>query len=203
MEKTAADANIQSAKIRFKCRVNGQSWGSAQKTWSLDSTVNQTAEETLRSRFIVLATGYYDHDELLQARIPGIDSFTGPFVQPGLWPTDLDCNGKDGVIIGLGVTVIDVLPAMASEAKHITMLQRSLSYVIPIPMEYCFETFARAWIPLGLQQKLIRLESVITPVPFSKFCMPRKLMKKTILSLLGKDASLSPDVNPTNSPLEQ
>ena len=100
MKRTAAADGID-RHIRFEHKVKNLSWSSTSKTWATKANVNCT-DTTLTSRFMFLATGYYDYEEGLKAHIPGISNFTGTVAHPKFWPEDLSYKDKNVVIIGLG-----------------------------------------------------------------------------------------------------
>ncbi|KAJ5820582.1 hypothetical protein N7474_006173 [Penicillium riverlandense] len=195
-------------KVKFKHRVNQLAWSSESKAWTLDLTVNETTPTTIRSRFVLLGTGYYDYHETLQADIPGIQDFAGTLVHPQYWPTDLDYKDKNVVIIGSGATAITLLPSVAKTAKHVTMLQRSPSYVMSIPNEDLVEKAIRLLFPKVLARKLIRIKWIIVPLLLVTFCrrFPR-LARKWLLFLTSKELPkgmpLDPDFTPRYNPWEQ
>lgn len=104
-------------KVKLKHRVNQLAWSSESKAWTLDLTVNETTPSAIRSRFVLLGTGYYDYHEPLQADIPGIQNFAGTLVHPQYWPEDLDYKDKKVVIIGSGATAITLLPSLAKDCE--------------------------------------------------------------------------------------
>ncbi|KAL2692487.1 hypothetical protein Neosp_002897 [[Neocosmospora] mangrovei] len=126
-EKEGIDRHMQ-----FKRRVVSANWDSADQSWSL--VVETSPGETLeyQARFLILGTGYYDYNEPRKPDIPGLDSFDGQVIHPQFWPEELDYADKEIVIVGSGATAITLLPNLASKAKHVTMLQRSPTYILSI-----------------------------------------------------------------------
>ncbi len=119
-------------RIRYGHRVIHAAWSSAEARWTLD--VECEGETTqLTAKFLLGCTGYYRYDRGYVADLPGIENFRGEIVRPQFWPEDLDYKGKRVVVIGSGATAVTLVPAMAGEAQHVTMLQRSPSYIIPLP----------------------------------------------------------------------
>jgi cation diffusion facilitator CzcD-associated flavoprotein CzcO len=133
--KAAARDNGIDKKILFHHHVNDANWSSKEKRWNIKVTANQTEQKTFSSRFFLMCTGYYDYTTPLQTIIPGIDDFKGEVVHPQFWPKDLDYKDKEVVIVGSGATAITLVPAMADKVKHVTMLQRSPSYLVSLPKE--------------------------------------------------------------------
>ncbi len=109
--------------------------------------------KTYRCRFVFFGTGYYDYDNPYKPPFPGIETFTGDVVHPQHWPASLDCTGKRFVVIGSGATAVSLIPSLAEQAAHVTMLQRTPSYMISTPQveptSVRSETCCRAGLPTG------------------------------------------------------
>jgi cation diffusion facilitator CzcD-associated flavoprotein CzcO len=135
LEDSAREAGVDGA-IRYGVRVREADWSSADQLWTLRVEAGDAATVLeLRARFLVLGTGYYDHDHGHRPDLPGIDGFAGPVVHPQHWPEELDHAGKRVVVIGSGATAITLVPAMARSAAKVKMLQRSPSYLLALPSE--------------------------------------------------------------------
>ncbi|KAB8261669.1 hypothetical protein BDV32DRAFT_137234 [Aspergillus pseudonomiae] len=120
-------------RILFRHRVVTTNWSTAKQQWDLDVEVKGGKRIVLHARFLVLGTGYYDYTEALQPEIPGLpNNFTGTVAHPQFWPEDLDYADKRVLIIGSGATAITLLPNMAAKAAHVTMLQRSPTYIMSL-----------------------------------------------------------------------
>jgi cation diffusion facilitator CzcD-associated flavoprotein CzcO len=120
--------------ITFGRKVIDANWSSADGLWTVTAVDEATgASETWTSSFVVTCTGYYDYDQGYRPDLPGESEFSGPLIHPQAWPQDLDYRGKRVVVIGSGATAITLVPAMAEDAAHVTMLQRSPSYVVSLP----------------------------------------------------------------------
>ena len=121
--------------IRFGHRVLRADWSSDTATWTVQ-VQRQSADDVveLTCRWLISGAGYYDYEEAHAPSFEGQEDFAGPVVHPQFWPEDLDYANKSVVVIGSGATAVTVVPAMAdSGAGHVTMLQRSPSYVLPLP----------------------------------------------------------------------
>jgi cation diffusion facilitator CzcD-associated flavoprotein CzcO len=119
--------------IDFGRRVTSAAWDSASSTW-LTTTLDEQGEVVqYRSRLLFMCSGYYRYAEGYTPAIPGLADFTGTVVHPQLWPEDLDYSGKRVAVIGSGATAVTLIPAMADEAAHITMVQRSPTYILSMP----------------------------------------------------------------------
>jgi cation diffusion facilitator CzcD-associated flavoprotein CzcO len=139
LQETVAENRLADV-IRFRHRVVGVDWSSEDSTWTLTVKVTdgtgETTTKTIRTRWIFAATGYYRYDEGYSPDFPGIEDFGGLVVHPQHWPEDLDYSGKKVVIIGSGATAVTMVPAMLKgdgAAKHVTMLQRTPTYIMAMP----------------------------------------------------------------------
>ena len=120
--------------IRFNCRVTRAEWSSSDARWTVDVERCDTGEaDQMTCGFLFTCTGYYRYDEGYTPEFPGIERFGGRVVHPQFWTDDVDHAGKQVVVIGSGATAVTVVPALAERAAHVTMLQRSPSYVFPFP----------------------------------------------------------------------
>ncbi|MCW2142517.1 flavin-containing monooxygenase [Actinoplanes cyaneus] len=119
--------------IRYHHRVVAASWSSGDARWTVEVERADTGERiTLTCDWIFSASGYYRYDEGFTPSFAGRDSFAGRIVHPQHWPADLDYTGKQVVVIGSGATAVTIVPAMAGEAAHVTMLQRTPTYIMPV-----------------------------------------------------------------------
>ncbi len=118
--------------IRFNTRVVSADWDSTTDTWTVQTDVNGEPK-TYRGRFLFFGTGYYNYDEPYSPEFPGIDQFKGEVVHPQFWPESLDYTGKRVVVIGSGATAVSLIPALTETAGHVTMLQRSPTYMLSAP----------------------------------------------------------------------
>jgi len=133
IEETAREHGVDRL-IRFGTKINGANWSSEQRCWTVDA-VDEASGEKLRftCKQLVSCTGYYNHDHGYLPHFPGEDQFRGMRIHPQHWPEDLDYRGKRIVVVGSGATAVTLIPAMAGRAAHVTMLQRSPSYVMTVP----------------------------------------------------------------------
>jgi cation diffusion facilitator CzcD-associated flavoprotein CzcO len=117
------------AHLRYRRRVVAASWSSEENRWSLNVRHLETgAVEAYSCEFLWMCQGYYKHDEGYTPAWPGFESFAGRVVHPQTWPADLDLAGRDVVVIGSGATAATLVPAIAEQCGHVTMLQRSPTY---------------------------------------------------------------------------
>lgn len=119
--------------IKLGHRVVSANWSSKSHSWRLVVQTPGNRDIALNSRFVILGSGYYDYQEPLRPQIPGLyENFKGTIVHPQFWPEDLDYADKRIIVIGSGATAITLLPSLAAKARHVTMLQRSPTYIMTI-----------------------------------------------------------------------
>src|SRR5215203_676936 len=118
--------------IRYQHQITSARWSSEDNRWTIDATrIDPGDAVRFTAGFLWMCQGYYRHAEGYTPEWPGMERFTGEIVHPQSWPEDLDYRGKNIVVIGSGATAATLIPAIAEECGHITMLQRSPTYFIP------------------------------------------------------------------------
>jgi monooxygenase len=131
IKDTATEAGID-RHIRYGHRVTAASWSTEDSVWTVDAEHNGEPVR-LTARFLYVCTGYYHYDGGYSPAFPGVERFGGTVIHPQQWPEDLDYADKNVVVIGSGATAVTLVPAMTDKAKHVTMLQRSPTYIIARP----------------------------------------------------------------------
>ncbi len=129
-----ADKNGIKQKIRFNHKVKKLAWSSVTARWSLEVEVNGETR-LFASSFVLSCSGYYDYNEGYEPKFNNKEAFEGQFVHPQHWPQDLDYSNKKVVVIGSGATAVTLVPNLANQAKHVTMLQRSPTYIASMPWQ--------------------------------------------------------------------
>ena len=133
LRETVAEFDL-ARHIHFGRLVRRASWSSAEQRWTVEIEHADTGERsTMTANFLNMCAGYYSYREGHTPEFPGIERFKGKVVHPQAWPEDLDYKGKRVVVIGSGATAATLVPAMAVDTGHITMLQRSPTYMAPAP----------------------------------------------------------------------
>ena len=123
------DENDLAPHIRYRHRISAGNWDEASKTWTLVATDEATGEtQEFTCNFLWMCQGYYRHSEGYTPEWPGMDRYKGTIVHPQTWPEDLDYTGKKVLCIGSGATTATVVPAIAADCDHVTVLQRSPTY---------------------------------------------------------------------------
>ncbi|MFC7219117.1 flavin-containing monooxygenase [Streptomyces polyrhachis] len=161
VQDTAAAHGVTD-QIRYGRRVVRSDFDSASNLWTVRvEREDGSPDEVWTAGFVVMATGYYDYDEAYRPAFPGEEDFAGQVVHPQFWPEDLDYAGKRVVVIGSGATAITLLPAMADETAHVTMLQRSPTYILALPEDDPIATAMRALrLPASLVHRFGRARNI-------------------------------------------
>jgi len=149
IRETAREHGID-AHIRYGHKVVRAEWSSAAACWTVHADGpdgSDGATRTVRARFLYMCSGYYSYDRAYRPEFEGEDGYRGRIVQPQFWPRDLDYAGQRVVVIGSGATAVTLVPAMARQAAHVTMLQRSPTYVVARPSEYGFARRLQKLLP--------------------------------------------------------
>jgi len=196
IRETAAEFKVDK-EIRYGHRVNHASWSSADACWTVEVDTNQeksmvqsslsTQDSALSTQyftcnFLYLCTGYYDYTAGYTPEWPGVEKFRGQIVHPQKWPEDLDYAGKRVVVIGSGATAVTLVPAMAERAAHVTMLQRSPTYVVSRPAEDKIANTLRSLLPAGAAYALTRWKNVLMQLFFYNLARRRPDLFKWMLA---------------------
>jgi monooxygenase len=201
---TAAEYKIDQT-IRYHHRVRRASWSSDQARWTIDAeTGPEKTLVQLTCNFLYLCTGYYDYESGYTPEWPGVERFRGTMVHPQKWPRDLDYTGKHVVVIGSGATAITLVPAMAERAAHVTMLQRSPSYIVSRPAEDKVANFLRRVLPDRAAYMLTRWKNVLSATFFYSLARKRPeifkwMVTRGVRNQLGKEYDakhFTPPYNP-------
>ena len=150
-----------SSKIHFQHRVVSANYDSATRKWSVVVENAQGKKQTWIANFVLGCTGYYNYDQGFQPEFPNQEAFKGTFIHPQHWPENLDYSGKKVVIIGSGATAITLVPAMVKGgAGHVTMLQRSPTYIASVPSIDMIYSKMRKLLPEDVAYKLTRARNI-------------------------------------------
>lgn len=169
VRETAAAYGIDK-HIRFHRRVERASWSSADARWTLDVRDTQTNNvETVTCSFLFCCAGYYRYDAGYTPELAGRERFRGQIIHPQHWPEGLDYTGKRVVVIGSGATAVTVVPEMAKKAAHVTMLQRSPSYVMSRPAKDPIAGWLRRRLPNNVAGNVTRWKNVLLGMAFYNY----------------------------------
>jgi monooxygenase len=132
LRETVAEYRL-AEQIHFGCRVVGANFATEDARWTVQVRGAGGEEREITCSILFAATGYYNYEAGFMPQFPGVERFAGQLIHPQHWPEDLDYAGKQVVVIGSGATAVTLVPAMAPTAGHVTMLQRSPTYVVSLP----------------------------------------------------------------------
>ncbi len=208
VRETAADYGVD-RKIRFRHHVKRLSWSSRDAVWTIEAERGPEREPVqLTCSFLFMCSGYYDYAGGYTPEFPGIEQFQGRLVHPQKWPEALDYAGKRIVVIGSGATAVTLVPAMAAEAAHVTMLQRSPTYVVSRPAEDQLANRLRRYLPAKLAYGLIRWRNVMLQGYFFKMARRKpEQFKQRVIGLvrhhLGPGYDVATHFTPRYNPWDQ
>jgi monooxygenase len=182
IRETAAEFGVDKA-IRYSHRVRRASWSSNDSRWLVEVEIGpHKTPVQLTCNFLYLCTGYYDYASGYTPEWPGVARFRGTIVHPQQWPEDLDYTNKRVVVIGSGATAITLVPAMAQRAAHVTMLQRSPSYVVSRPAEDKIANALRRYLPDRTAYALARWKNVLAGTFFYSLARKRPELFKWMIA---------------------
>ncbi|MEP7147272.1 MAG: NAD(P)/FAD-dependent oxidoreductase [Acidobacteriota bacterium] len=180
---TAAEFGVDK-EIRYGHRVKKASWSSNDALWTVEAETAIGVTEFTCS-FLYTCTGYYDYENGYTPEWPGVEKFLGQIVHPQKWPEDLDYVNKRIIVIGSGATAVTLVPAMAEIADHVTMLQRSPTYIMTLPAEDRVANFLRRQLPDRTAYALTRWKNVMLQMFF--YVLSRK-RPETMKRFIAKGA---------------
>jgi monooxygenase len=181
VRETAREYGVEE-KIRFGHKVVRAEWSTADARWTVHAQVGGS-DETVRLTcgFLFWCSGYYRYDEGFRPRFAGEERFGGTLVHPQHWPEDLHYAGKRVVVIGSGATAVTLVPAMADRAEHVTMLQRSPSYIVSLPGQDRLAQALGRRLPAKATYAVVRFKNVTRMLLSYKLSRRRpELMKRLI-----------------------
>jgi cation diffusion facilitator CzcD-associated flavoprotein CzcO len=180
--RETAEENGVDQHIRFHHRVVRADWSTPDQRWHVEAERTDTGETVqLSAGFMFSCSGYYRYDQGYTPDFEGTDRFNGRIVHPQLWPEDLDYEGKRVVVIGSGATAVTLVPAMAARAAHVTMLQRSPTYIVSLPGEDPIAKFLRKRLPAKLAYSIVRWKNVLLTMLSFQLSRRRPRFMKAVL----------------------
>jgi monooxygenase len=186
--RETAEENGITEKIRLNRWVSSAAWSSEDARWLVEVTDRDSGERSqISCNWLFGGTGYYRYDEGFTPDLPGLENYQGQVVHPQRWPEDLDYKGKRVVVIGSGATAVTLVPAMAGDTEHITMLQRSPSYVLSIPSEDPIARLLRRLFGRERGFELTRRKNIFMMTSIYKFCQRRpRRARKVLMGMVAK-----------------
>src|SRR5947209_2211668 len=208
VRETAVENGIDE-KIRFNHRVVGAEWSTDEQRWTVSAERRNTPETVqLTCSFLLMCSGYYRYDEGYTPEFEGTERFGGRIVHPQFWTDDVEYEGKRVIVVGSGATAVTLVPALAARAEHVTMLQRSPSYIVSLPAEDPLARLARRALPKMLAYHAIRWKNVLLMMLSFQLSRRRPRFMKAVIRK-GVERRLPPgyDVdthfNPPYNPWDQ
>lgn len=178
---TARDHGIE-CRIRYGTRMIAANWSTPDARWTVEVEAGGERRE-LTCAFLYMCSGYYDYAGGYRPHFPDEEAFGGPIVHPQSWPEDLDYAGKRIVVIGSGATAVTLVPELASRAAHVTMLQRSPTYMVSRPSRDRVADWLRAKLPAGAAYRFTRWKNVGLGMFFYR--LARRRPEKAKARLIG------------------
>ncbi len=204
---TATEYGIDQ-KVQYGLKIVASDWSSTASQWVVTALHEATGKtQTFTCTFLIGCTGYYNYDAGFLPSFPGVDQFQGEYVHPQHWPADLDYAGKKVVIIGSGATAVTMVPTMAGTAEHVTMLQRSPSYVLSLPSLDKISKFLGRFLSEDRVYQLARLRNIKLQAAIYNSCRRwPKAMRRFLLWQVRRQVGPSVDMahfSPTYMPWDE
>ncbi|QEH35240.1 FAD-containing monooxygenase EthA [Aquisphaera giovannonii] len=208
LRETAREFGID-RRIRFRHRVRSASWSSESGRWTIEADAGEHPEPVRYTcDFLYLCSGYYDYERGYLPDFAGREEFRGLVVHPQHWPDGLDHRGKRVVVIGSGATAVTLVPALAEDAAHVVMLQRSPSYILSVPAEDRLARRIRRWLPGRAAHSLIRWKNILLTMYLYRLCRKKperakSLLRRGLARELPPDFDLDAHFRPRYEPWDQ
>lgn len=206
IRETARENGID-GRIRFGHHVSRVEWSSEDSMWTVHAE-QDGRERRLRCTWLICATGYFRYDQGYLPHFEGIERFKGAVVHPQHWPEDLDYTGKRVVVIGSGATAVTLVPAMTDRAAHVTMLQRSPTYVISLPEKDGLANLLKRLLPAErayaiTRRKNIWLQRTVYQLSRSHPALVKRLLRRSLERKLPPGYDIERHFTPFYDPWDQ
>lgn len=208
LRETAVEHNVVD-HIRYGHLVKKAAWSSESGTWTVEATLTESSETVLLScNFLLMCSGYYSYEGGYTPEFKGRDTFQGDIIHPQKWPEALDYAGKRIIVIGSGATAVTLVPALAEKAAHVTMLQRSPTYMASGPSEDKVANFLRKVFPEQVAYNLVRWKNIkYQELVYRKTRTKPEEVKDQLLDMvreeLGPDYDIGTHFTPHYNPWDQ
>jgi cation diffusion facilitator CzcD-associated flavoprotein CzcO len=193
--------------IRFGHRVTAADWDSQQARWTLQVLAGGRVLR-FACRFLFFCSGYYDYARGYEPDWPGRERFVGRIVHPQHWPADLDVTGRRVVVIGSGATAVTLVPELARAAAHVTMLQRSPSYILALPARDALGAALQRRLPARWAHGLIRWKNILLATLLFQYARrwpdaAKRWLRRSAQARLGPDFDVARHLQPRYDPWDQ
>jgi monooxygenase len=207
IQDTAREYGVEQ-KIRFHHQVQSADWSAADARWTVTARRTDTGETVgFTCSWLQVCAGYYRYDEGFRPTFEGEDRFSGEVIHPQHWPEDFDATGKRIVVIGSGATAVTLVPNLADAAEHVTMLQRTPSYIMSLPGRDPLATFLRNKLPAKVAYPIVRWKNVLLSTAFYQFSQRFPAAARRALRRMTQkqvpDIDVDTHFNPPYNPWDQ
>lgn len=196
--------------IRYNHRITSAQWSSVDNRWTITATRTNTGEQRFfTANFLWMCQGYYRHSEGYTPEWPGMEAYQGDIVHPQTWPEDLEYAGKNVVVIGSGATTATLVPAIAADCEHVTVLQRSPTYFIPGRNKIELAETLREldvdeeWIHEIVRRKILHDQAKFTRRSFEEPEKVKQELLDGVRSILGPEYDMESHFTPSYRPWRQ
>ncbi|MCB1260357.1 MAG: NAD(P)/FAD-dependent oxidoreductase [Acidimicrobiales bacterium] len=204
------DDNDLARHIRYQHRIDTASWSSETATWTLDGVRTDTGEAVrFVTPFLWMCQGYYRHSEGYTPQWPGMEEFRGRIVHPQTWPDDLDLTDREVIVIGSGATAATLVPAIAGDCRHVTLLQRSPTFFVTGRNENDTAEMLRSleipeeWIHEIVRRKILHDQAEVVRLAAEQPDMVKDLLLAEVRARLGDDYDVETHFSPRYRPWQQ
>jgi cation diffusion facilitator CzcD-associated flavoprotein CzcO len=207
LRETAQEFGID-RHIRFRQRVLSASWSSEEACWVVEAKMESGETVRYSCKFLYGCTGYYRYDTGYEPSFSGSEQFRGQIVHPQKWPQDLNYAGKKVVVIGSGATAVTLIPAMAQTAEHVTMLQRSPSFILSLPGLDPLADLIKKILPLHAACRVVRWKNILVTITIYQICRrrptwARKMLRDVAVKGLPQGYEVDKHFKPRYQPWDQ
>ena len=196
--------------IRYNHRITSAQWSSVDNRWTITATRTDTGEQRFfTANFLWMCQGYYRHSKGYTPEWPGMEAYQGDIVHPQTWPEDLEYAGKNVVVIGSGATTATLVPAIAADCEHVTVLQRSPTYFIPGRNKIELAETLREldvdeeWIHEIVRRKILHDQAKFTRRSFEEPEKVKQELLDGVRSILGPEYDMESHFTPSYRPWRQ
>lgn len=204
------DENDLGKHIRYQHRIASATWSSEDKLWTIQGVRSDTGEAVcFTAHFLWMCQGYYRHAEGYTPEWDGMENFEGTIVHPQTWPEDLDYKGKRVLVIGSGATAATLVPAIAGDCEHVTLVQRSPTYFIPgrnvneLADQLRVLDVDETWIHEITRRKILHDQAAITQLSFTQPELLKAELLEAVRGYLGPDFDIEKHFTPRYRPWQQ
>jgi len=199
LRRVAAKYGIDQ-RIRFNQRVVAADWSSADARWTV-TVRDQGQDRQIACSFLFMCSGYYNYTRGYTPELPGIEDFGGPVIHPQDWPETLDYEGKRVVVIGSGATAATLVPELARHASHVTMLQRSPTYMVARPASDAIARALHRILPARAAHSITRWKNILLGMYFFRLARRRpERVKRQLIDMARAELAGACDVDPHFTP---